>query len=142
MNDFNNYSSMVTVQRNIESTGCERPKWSNIKDTTIQEFFFSIERFFFRDYEVFTTSQFEIIYGDGTKETRPYAISDDYISMNNPDNPRFKPKIIPEDKEAEQTEYTKLINDLNQKGYFADQKYIALFFNKKIEQLFLNKRKR
>ena len=92
-------------------------------------------------YLVKNNHNFEVLFEDGTKQNFIYATSRECVSGNN--EPRFTGIAdVKDNKMNEEEVYLQIINNLNSMGYHANEKYISLFFNKKIDKLFLKKNNR
>ena len=84
---------------------------------------------------------FEVVFEDGTKQNRPFALMqkksriapDDcfWKGINIPDEYR------PQNRQKEEEVLLQIINDLNAKGYHAKEEHLGLFLNRKTDKLLL-----
>jgi hypothetical protein len=95
---------------------------------------------FFGDWKYYikNTACFEVIMEDGNKSSYAYAVSaEEGIDSN---EPRFDIKIQ-KNELVEEEEFLKIINHFKNDGFYAQEKYISLFLNGKIDKLLLNRHK-
>jgi hypothetical protein len=79
---------------------------------------------------------FEVILEDGTKQSYVYADSGECRSDFN--QPRYNIERR-ENKTVTEEVFLNMINDLKRQNFYAQEKYISLFLNRKIDKLLLNR---
>jgi hypothetical protein len=84
---------------------------------------------------------FEVVFEDGSKLNRPFAYKEKGTSID-PEKCCWNGNTIPEgyqpqNRQKEEEVLLQIINDLNGKGYYAQQDHLSLFFNRKIDKLLL-----
>jgi len=96
-------------------------------------------------YDFIIEAFFEVVFEDGTKQNRPFALMqkksriapDDcfWKGINIPDEYR------PQNRQKEEEVLLQIINDLNAKGYQAREEHLSLFLNRKTDKLLLESNK-
>lgn len=92
-------------------------------------------------YSFVIEASFEVVFEDGTKQNQPFALMQKKSRIA-PDDSFWKGINIPDEyrpqnRQKEEEVLLQIINDLNAKGYHAQEEHLCLFLNRKTDKLLL-----